>query len=535
MGRMDYTGSDTATIGITDFYGLNNSVQFSQIDVRQSPSLENLIPYRVGGIRNRSGTVPLTVTPRAGGLAKLFPFRKSGVDNLVATGGTTLYKYDNVNFDWDAQTMTNALVTDMIGALQYRDANGNEVLVIADGGPLKAYNGTAVANITPAANDIDPLPANDLLNINTTQPPIGITVHNNRLVIWSANTDTIHHSKPGFFDYFPQTSFQRFVNENDYIQTCISFGSSLLVFMRRHVGVLFGDGYSATPQSTDWSQDFLDTSEGCVNPRSVRVVVFPDAHEEVFYQTADGVSAVVNVDTKSLDNSTRIATASRTENLINWRLLGITESEWNNAISYFTDGKYWLVFRDGADYRGLVFDTNNFQWYPIRNVKATDFFADESTFYFIGTDGHLKRFDETLYKDYNDAAKTSGDNVEWFWNSSLLSPQTTGYDHLWDILMIECQQFMKTSRIKVEVNTNRRSNSTFNLDTVLQSEVMIIGQSVIGEGVIANLALTDLITVAQRLRCFIKGQYLQIKLSNVNGEPVELYKTLVEVRPQLTY
>lgn len=535
MGRNDISGSQTTAIQISNFQGLNNAVQFSQISNGQSPDLENLIPGRVGGLRHRPGTVPLTTTPRAGGLKRIFPYRAAGTNNIVATGGTTLYKYDSVNKDWDAQTMTNALVTDDVNAVQYRDDNMNEVLVIADGGPLKQYNGTAVTNIVPAASDADPLPANDLTTINTDFPPIGVTIHNNRLVIWSEDSDTIHHSKPGFFDYFPQTSFQRFVNNNDYVQTCISFGSSLIVFMRHHVAALFGDGYSETPSEGDWTQDFLDTTEGCINPRSVQVVVFPDTHEEVFYQTDNGVSAVFNIDTKSLDNSTRISTRSWTDKKVNWRELGITRAEWESAVSYFREGKYWLVFKEGAEWTGLVFDTNNGEWYPIRNVKAADFYGDAEYFYFIGEDGHLKVFDDTTHKDWDDAAKSSGDNVEWYWYSKLLTPGVTGLNHLWDILMIECQQFFETSVIDVAVNTNRRSGSSSNIDSQLQSQIMIVGQSIIGQATIANLLLTDFITVARELRVFIRGQYAQIKLSSSRGEPVELYNITLDVRPQGRY
>lgn len=531
MSRLDLSGTGIATMGVEDFYGLNNTVQFSQIDIRQSPSLLNLIPSQVKGLRHRAGTYPVTLTPRSGGLKRLFPYRHSGNRDLVATGGTALYKYDPVGGDWDAQT--GALLTDNINAVQFRDQNGDEVLVITDGGPLKFYNGTTIAAVTPAANDTEPLPPNDLATINTDFPPIGITTHNNRLVIWSADTDTIHHSKPGFYDYFPSTSFQRFVNENDYVQTCISFGSSLLVFMRRQVAALFGDGYSTTPQSGDWTQDFLDTTEGCCNHRSVRVVTFPDMHEETFYQTDTGVSAIINVDTKSLDNSTRIAALSRTDSKVDWTKLGITRAQWESAVSYFVDGKYWLVFEKGTDYAGLVFDTNNYEWYPIDHVRATDFYADETGFYYIDKVGNLRTFDDLLHFDYADHAKTTGDPVEWYWYSKLLSPGTTGYAHQWDILMVVCQQFTKTSVIDVAVNTDRQGGTNMNIDNVLQSEIMIIGQSVIGQGVIANQLLTDFITVEERLDVFTEGKYAQIKLSSSRGEPVELYKVVIELRPQM--
>lgn len=532
VARMNISGSPTAVMEINDFFGLNTAVQFSQIDIRQSPDMENVIPGKVKGLRHRPGTKLITDTAQPN-LARMFPYRASGTNNIVATSGTTLYKFDSVNLEWDAQTMTNALNTANIDAAQFRDDNGAEVLVIADGGNLKSYNGTAVANITPATDETAPLPANALATINSTSPAIGVTVHNNRLVIWPSQKDIIYHSKPGFFDYFPETSYQRFVVDNDYIQTCISFGASLLVFMRQNIGVLFGDGYSATPQSIDWSQDFLDTTDGCVNGRSVQVVVFPDGSEQVFYQTDRGVSAVMNIDTKSMDNSTRFATRSVTETKIDWNALGVTNAEWASAVGYYTEGKYWLTWFSDGSYRGLVYDTNNDQWYPVKfGVSITDFYANDDFFYFIGTEGHLKAFDDTIHKDYTDFDQTTGVNVAWYWYSKLMNPTLTGFDHLWDILIVESQQFEESSTIDVEVNT---LFGAYSQTQAIKSQIFIVGVSVIGEAQIANTLLTDIVNNANRQRIFLKGQYAQIKLSSDRGEPVELYNIRFEVRVQQTY
>lgn len=533
MARMDINGSDTVTMSINNFYGQNTATQFSQIETNQSPNMVNLLPSKTGGLNNRPGTVPITVTAASNPLARMFPYRAAATDNIVASGGTILYKYNPGTFLWAAQTMTNALNTPNINAAQYRSDAAAEVLVIADGATLKSYNGTAVVNITPAANDASPLPANGLgTNINTTNPAIGVTVHNNRVVVWPANKDIIFHSKPGFFDYFPITNFQRFVRNNDFVQTCISFGSALLVFMRKSVGVLFGDGYSATPLSTDWTQDFLDTTDGCVNPRSVQIVVFPNGEEQVFYQTDRGVSAVLNVNTKSLDNSTAFATRDVTKNKIDWLSLGITQIEWQAARAYYTNGFYWLVFNKGAALQGLVYNANNDQWYPINNVDANDFYADANSFYFVGPQGHLKIFNPAIYFDYADKAQTTGPAVSWYWYSKLLNPQLTGFNHLWDILMIEAQQFAETATITVEVNVYNRTRV---LPQAIKTEIMIIGVSIIGQAQIANNNLTDIINNAKRLRIFLKGQYAQLKLSSDRGEPVGLYNIEFEVRPQVTY
>lgn len=543
MARGDAGGIAPVTMSIDQFLGQNTAVQFSQIDVRQSPSMVNLLPGATGSLANRKGTVPVTVEATEN-LKRLFTFRKSSVDNIVASGGTTLYKFNTGTLVWDAQTMTDALNTDLITSVQFRDQANNEVMVIADGGNLKFYDGTAVTDITPAPDDTSPAPANILgTTINTTNPAAGVTLHNNRMVIWSNQKDIIFHSKPGYYDYFPSTNFQRFVRNNDYIQTCISFGSAMLVFMRNSIGVLFGDGYGPTPQpGVDWTQDFLDTTEGCVNPRSVRVVVFPDSHEEVFYQTDRGISSVMTVNTKSLDNSTAYATRNVTNDKINWESLGVTNEEWAAATSYFWNGFYWIVFKRGSEWVGLVYDTDSNEWFPIQGVRANDFYADSNAFYMLGSDatqGHLVKFDEIEYdtpsittsvvQDYDSATKTIGTPVIWNWYSKLLNPGLSGFKHLWDILLIECKQFASYSSIDVEVNALQ---GQYNVVGAIKSSIMIIGFSIIGEAEIANLNFTEFINNAKRLRIFLKSQYIQIKLSNSLGQPVELFNLRVEVRPQ---
>lgn len=543
MSRLDMGGITTQTMAIETFAGLNTEVQFSQIAVNQSPSMVNLLPGKTGSLANRLGTVPVTLNPAANDLKRIFPFRLNNVDNILASGGTILYKFDTVGMDWDAQTMTASLNTPNIYSAQFRSSTGTETMVIADGAALKQYNGTAVTNIAPAANDTSPLPPNILgTTINTSNPAAGVVLHNNRMVVWADKKDIIFHSKPGFIDYFPSTSFQRWVRDNDYVQTCQAYGSALLVFMRHSVGVLFGDGYSSTPQATDWSQDFLDTTEGCVNPRSVRIVVFPDLHEECFYQTDRGVASVVSIATKNQDNSTNFATRIVTNEKINWKALGVTNDEWAAASSYFNDGLYWLIFKRGDEWIGLVYDTDSDEWFPVEGVRSNDMYADNTAFYFLGADsvqGHLVKFDDIDYdtpttqaanvQDYDDSTKLSGTPVVWEWNSKLLNPGLTGFKHLWDILMVECKQFGVTAVIDVKVDGLQ---GQFLATSGITTSFMIVGFSIIGQAEIANENFTEFINNAKRLRMFLKSQYIQIQLRNPRGQPVELYSVHVEVRPQ---
>lgn len=529
MGRMDITGPPTVTIEIPRFGGINTAQSFSEIDVTQSRDMLNLLPRSWGSIAKRDGTIPVTSTPLGSPIKVLCNLRRGGVNHILATSGTTLYKLDGDTLV--AQTMEATLKSADIDYAQFKDANGQEVLIIADGGPLKYYDGTTVKTVTPADNDASPLPENDLSNINTNHPPKGVLVHNTRLVIWDGS-DTIWHSKVGYFDYFPKINFQRFVRENDYVQTCISYGGALLVFMRRHIGVLFGDGYTSPPTSGDWSQDFLDTTVGCLNPKTVQIVVFPDGRQEVFYLSDNGVHSVYRLNTINLDSSSQYATRSVTDKAIDWQGLGVTKDEWKRATAIFHQGRYWLIYPKGTEWRGLVFDTTMEQWYPVDHIIANTFYTDEERFWYAGDTGHIHRFDSELYSDWDDKDKTTGTPIRAYWYSKLLTPGLTGYDHFWDVMMVEAKQHFVPSTLDVEVNTY---TGQYRQAKAIKTSVMIIGVTPIGEGVIANPALTDLVNHAKRLRTFLKGQYAQIKISNERDEPIEVYSIMYEVRVSTKY
>lgn len=526
MARTNLSGSRTTVLDIPKFDGQNTALSFSEIAITESPKMLNFLPNSIGGIANRPGTIPDNDSALPGSIGVLCNLWKAKVNSILATSGTTLFKYAAGVFTAQA----GALNTADIDTAQFKDANGAEVLIIADGANLKRYDGTNVAEITPAANDDVALPPNDLTGINALKPT-GCLIHNTRVVLWNGS-DTIWHSKPGYFDYFRQTDYQRFVRENDYVQTCVSYRSNLLVFMRRHIAVLFNDGYTATPSEGDWKQDFLDTTDGCIAPKTVQTVIYPDGNQEIFYVSDNGVNAVYTIDTLSLDSSARYSTKSITAKKIDWQKLGVTKEEWKNAVAVARNGQYWLIYKKGTEYLGLVYDTTTGQWYPINNIKANAFYQDEDNFFFASPDGNIRKFDPALYSDWDNKAKTIGTPIENIWYSKMMSPKLTGFDHFWDILMVEARQFKVKSSLDVEVNTYRNQ---FSQPSALKTAVFIWGETQWGESQWANQKLTDLLNNAKRLRTFVKGQYAQIKLSNNRDEPVEIYGIRFEVRTMDTY
>lgn len=517
MGRTDIGGSRTHTIEIDFFGGENTAKTFSEIEQYESARMLNALPRKVGGLSKRPGTIPLTSVSLPNPIQTLCNLRKDDENNILAASGDTLYLYDG---EWTAQTMDTPLLTDRIGHDQFKDEDAEEVLVITDGGALKYWDGEEVKAVEPAPNDEDPLPANDLANINANHPPIGCLVYNTRVVIWDGS-DTIWHSKVGFYDYFPQVDFQRFVRHNDTVKTCIAYGGALMVMMRRNIGVVFGQDIE------NWEQDFLDTQDGCMNERTVQMINYPDGRQEVFYLSDDGVHAIYTIDTLSLQSSARYSTRNVTKNQVKWDELGVTREEWKEAVGYFQNGRYWLVYSRGDERRGLVFDTNDQQWYPVNNIGANSFYHDEEHFYFAGENGHLMVFDSDLYSDWGDPQKANGTPVDFFWYSKLMTPKLTGKDHFWDVLMVEARQFFVRSVMDVEVNT---FGGRFTVPDGVVTTTMVFGETNWGEGQWANPSLTDFVNNAKRLRAFVKGQYAQILISNNRDEPLEMFSIKFEVR-----
>jgi hypothetical protein len=524
LSRNNLSGSRTKVLEIDRFNGLNNAVAFQDIDITQSRKMLNGLPGSIGSLKKRSGTVPLTETPLTNPVRSLFSSSYSG--GILGVSGSNLYSFDHILNKWTEEVMTVPLSDYWdVDMAEFKDESGQDVVMIVDGGKLKYWDGYDVKEVTPAANDESPLPANDLAKINNNQLK-GCLVHNTRLVLWSPG-DTLWHSKIGYYDYFPQTDYQRFVREGDGIQTCVSYGGALVVFMREHVAVLFGH------DREDWAQDFLDTNNGCLNPKTVRTVTFPDGRQEIFYLSYDGVHAIRTINTLSLDNSARYASRSVTDKKVDWKSLGVERTEWaQDATAYFHEGLYWLIYKKDGQYKGLVFDTMSEQWFPIENVKANVFLGNEHGLLFAGDDGHMRTFDEESWTDWDDKAKTAGTPIDFYWYSKIMTPKLTGHEHFWDILMIEAQQFPVSSTLDVEVNTYSQN---FTKAKAVKTAAFVWGVTEWGESEWANEKLTDLLNNAKRLRTFLKGQYAQIKLSNNRNEPIELYNIKYETRPMDTY
>jgi hypothetical protein len=143
---------------------LTHLVDFSRgINDKDAPNLipdnslveaKNAIIGR-GSVSKRYGYVKYTPSALASGITKLFDFfRNNGTKELLSVSNKTLYKDSAGSLSaiaFNPTTLTFA--TDNVEMLTYKNRSIQDVVLLADGGKLKAYNGTDVSVVTPHTPD----------------------------------------------------------------------------------------------------------------------------------------------------------------------------------------------------------------------------------------------------------------------------------------------------------------------------------------------------------------------------------------------
>lgn len=189
-----------------------------------------------GAVTKRGGTQRTSTNPVDAGESVQggYNWRKdSGTSEVLAVVDGTLYTTTYGSFPWSWSAETGALDAAVVPYFaQFRDAGGNDVVYIADGGLLNKWDGTTLT-----------------VNIPNTNPSKVITVHNERL--WGcgcANSpDSIFYSDLNNGDTFGNPSAgggQIIVRTfgDEVVVGLASVGVSLLIFHRRGISRLTGFG-----------------------------------------------------------------------------------------------------------------------------------------------------------------------------------------------------------------------------------------------------------------------------------------------------
>ncbi|QHT61695.1 hypothetical protein GXP70_18090 [Paenibacillus lycopersici] len=509
------------TVNLSVSGGVNTVSQPTALAQNQARLLLNSVQPqgRIGPSAKRPGSVPVTVTPLGNPIKRLTVYRTGATDKVIATAGTTLYRFNGTAL----QAASGALASADMSDVDFTDANSVSRKIITDTGTIKAYNDTAfsVAQITPAADDPSPNPPNILSTLHGKGMKYCWSYQGHVMV--SDGSDTVWYSKRYTFDYYPSVQWERWVRQNDYVNgTGIAFDNVLMLPMRRGWGVLFGSSFDDFE-----GNQFLNTKAGVVAPRSIDRLTYPDGTQSVAYLSDDGVYEIY--DTQLMDTgSRRYATRSITVDKLDWDAIGLTDAEKAGVVGYFDaiTSLYLLQINRGTERLCYAYDVRNREWYPWTNIKAAGF-ARSGVLYYAGETGLLHKFDATLGTDWNDAAKTSGTPTDMIRVSDMIKFESSGKMSVLDELIINARQYATKSSLDVSIIFY---SSRADVASALQNQYMTWDVTQWDRAAWANLDYTDLVSAPTPLIFCKNSYYFQIIFRNNRDELCEVYDMTIKGR-----
>lgn len=295
----------------------------------------------------------------------------------------------------------DGLITPVAGAigekanfLSYKNRTLKDVVLIADGGKLKYYDGsvkevtphvpTDGTNGTPAEN-ADP-GQNDLVYLSNFRC---MTMKKDRLYA-AAHPEVKNRVSFCYFDtylgyavydYWPSTYFIDVpVDDNDQITALKPFRDALIIFCKRSVWALLGEG----PTMADYQLIKINVQKGCISPDSVQVV-----GNNLFYLGEDAVYSLFSTD-KAYVSAKEVSTN------IGPILKGIGTADKSKAVAAYFDNRYYLSFPSGLT---IVFDSTLECWMTFTNIQANSFLEHNGELYFSTNRGYIQRFDDNVFSD----------------------------------------------------------------------------------------------------------------------------------------
>jgi hypothetical protein len=500
---------------VTPLLGLNTAAAPTTLKPGQWRYLLNAYQAKIGSSGQRPGSAPVTTTALGAAIERLTLFRNGSTDKLLATSGTSLYKYATGALTALTGTLESAAITDV----NFTDGSSNSRKIIADGGDLKEYNDSTetVSAIVPAADDVSPAPPNVLATLNG-RDPVYVWSYSGHIFIAFAQSDEVWYSKRYTYDYFPSVQYERWVKENDYVNgQGIAFDNCMLIPMRRSWGVLVGSTFD------DFiGNQFLNTINGVIAPRSIQRITYPGGTQTIVYLSDDGVYEIY--DTGYQDTgSRRYSTRSLMTDKVDFDAIGFTDAEKKAAVGFF-DAKlnlYLLKINRGSERLVYAYDCRNMEWYPWNNIKANAFERVDDTLYYAGETGHLHEFDEELAQDYNESNKTTGTPIDWDNVTDAIMLEDSGYSSVLDYLVVFAKQFETPSTMDITIRT---FSTTVEMKEAMKNQTMVWGGAEWGVAAWYNIDLSDLVGRPKRISFKKRSPFFQIRFRNNRGEKCELHQ-----------
>lgn len=502
---------------ISPLLGVNTAAAPGTLAPGQWRVMWNGYQAKLGSNAKRPGSVPVTSTPLSATIERLMVYRSGASEKLLATSGTSIYKYASGALT----ALTGALNSADVWDVDFTDENLNSRKLIVDGGSLKEYNDATetVSAVVPATDDPSPAPRNVLADINA----LGIKylfVYYGQVFV-SDGKDRWWYSNPYSYKYFPEVQLERWVRQNDYMMgPGIAFDNTVLLPMRRGWGIMTGKDFDDIV-----GNQFLNTINGVIASRSVQRITYPNGVQSIVYLSDDGVYEIYDTGFEGT-GSRRYSTRSLMTDKVDFEAIGLTDAEKSAAVGYF-DAKmnlYLLKVNKGSERLVWALDVRNMEWYPWSNIKANDFERIDDTLYYAGETKLLHKFDASLGSDWDDSAKTTGTPVDWDCVTDVIAFGDISY---LDYLRVWARQFPTKSTMDVSIRT---LTSTVDMSEALQNQIMIWGTGEYGIAQWYNVDFTDLVGRPWKGIFKKRSPFFQLRFRNNKDELIEMYKYAIEGR-----
>lgn len=421
-----------------------------------------------------------------------------GLKQVTDIGACTIW-IDDVEY----KTTTTINAADL-RLMTYKDRSINDVVLIADQGKLKAYNGTDVRQIKPyypSTNEQTNPGLNDMANLTNFR---ALAIKKDR--IFAAAHPTVKnrvsfcYRDPAIgyatFDYWPAPFFiDVAADENDEIVELKVFRDALVIFCKRtSPWVLYGDGTTMA----DYQLHKINTPSGCVSAKSVQIV-----GNNIFYLSDDHVYSLFATDQNYVSAEIVSQNVEKT-------LKSISLADKEKAVGTFFDNKYYLSFPDGTC---LIFDTLLKSWTKWTNIKANSFLDRDGVLYFATATGLIQKFDSAVFND-------DGAAISFLMRTKNLDfgfpVQIKKLKRMWTI----AKQFdaqSSTYNLKLIADYLEVSNNDISTD--------ISGVWDEGDWDDVDWDFKDVVKTVHKIK--IKAEYLQVEITNsVLDQPLSIYEII---------
>lgn len=388
---------------LNDFsLGINETASPNLIPDKALVDAENCILGR-GFVKRRGGFVKHSnqlLQP----ITTLYEYNKNdGAKETLALSDNKLHKDNNGVLAAIPFNTITSLTSAKAKMITYKDRNIKDVVLIADKGKLKVYNGTDVREVTPhtpvdntstgGGNELSDPGTNDLANLTNFR---AITLNKYERVFAAAhptvkNRVSFCHLDPiigySVYDYFPATHFFDLATiDNDEIVELKLFRDAVIVFCKRSIWAIYGDGRTLN----DYEIKKINVPTGCISSESIQEV-----GNNIFYLSDDHIYSLFSTD-ENFISAEIISSVKETGSNIEQTLKGISRIDKEQAVGVFYESKYFLSFPSGTT---LVFDTTLGCWTKYTNIKANSFLNRNGVLLFSSDSGLIYRFDDSVFND----------------------------------------------------------------------------------------------------------------------------------------